>query len=119
MRTVYSLSSWFREHGMMVVAAADGSEAVDVVTRDEQISVALVDMTMPGTDAVELIRRIREGERRRDIPIVALTTKATPEERARCVEAGANEVLTKPVDIEALRAALSSLLTPGRRDLEA
>jgi CheY-like chemotaxis protein len=65
------------------------------------------------------MRRIRAGERPRDIPIIALTTKATPEERARCIEAGANEVLTKPVDIEALQATLSSLLRPARRDPEA
>jgi signal transduction histidine kinase/CheY-like chemotaxis protein len=118
MRTVYSLSSWFNDNGMTVVAAADGGEALEVVTRDEQLSVALVDVT-PGPDALELMRRIRAGERPRDIPIIALTTKATPEERARCIEAGASEVLTKPVDIEALQATLSSLLRPARRDQEA
>ncbi len=108
MRNVYSLSSWFRDHSMTVVAVADGNEAVAALAQAQPIAVALVDVTA-GVDGIELVRRLRAAEGR--VPILALTGKATPEQRAECLDAGANDYLTKPVSGEALEAALAAVVT--------
>lgn len=93
-----------RREGCAVETAGSGQEALDALAR-ARYDLVLMDMRMPGMDGATAARRIREcGD---DTPIVALTANAFAEDRRACLEAGMNDHLPKPIDADALRAALA------------
>ena len=81
-----------------VTVASDGQEALDILQR-EYFDVVFLDIQMPKLDGLEVARRFRATERGRRIPIVAMTAHSRREERSRCIEAGMDAVLVKPVDL--------------------
>lgn len=93
-----------RRQGCAVETAGSGQEAVDALAR-ARYDLVLMDMRMPGMDGATATRAIRA--RGDDTPIVALTANAFAEDRRACLEAGMNDHLPKPIDAEALRAALA------------
>jgi CheY-like chemotaxis protein len=106
MRNVYSLSSALRTKGIVVVAAADGVDALEVLAAHPDVSAVLMDIMMPRLDGHETIRRIRAQPQHARLPVIALTAKTMPGERQRCLDAGASDYIPKPVDL----ARLFSLL---------
>ncbi|HEV7557852.1 MAG TPA: response regulator, partial [Kofleriaceae bacterium] len=106
MRNVYSLSSALRAKNLTVLTAADGQEALDELDRHPDTDVVLMDVMMPRMDGHEATRRIRVQTRFRDLPIIALTAKTMPGEREKCIDAGANDYVPKPVDVSRLLALL-------------
>ena len=70
------------------------------------VDLILMDIMMPEMDGFEAMKRIRASERHKDIPIIALTAKAMRDDRARCIEAGANDYMSKPVDTGKLKAVV-------------
>jgi two-component system, chemotaxis family, sensor kinase CheA len=110
MRNVYSLTSTLGGYGMTIVAAADGQEALDELARRPGVDVVLMDIMMPGVDGHEATRRIRAQERFRALPIIVLTARISQGERERCLEAGANDYLPKPVDLDRLLESMRALL---------
>ncbi len=111
MRTVYSLRKVFEQAGLSVVATANGEKGVEALRTHSGIELVLMDIVMPVMDGYEAIREIRkqEDERRRDsdgglkrIPIIALTAKAMKGDREKCINAGADDYLSKPVDTHEL-----------------
>ena len=106
MRNVYALSELLESRGLLVELAADGQEALDVLARSDAFDAVLMDMMMPVMDGYEATRRLREDPRWKELPVIALTAKAARDDRARCLEAGASDYLTKPVDIDRLLSIL-------------
>jgi CheY-like chemotaxis protein/signal transduction histidine kinase len=103
MRTTFALSRILSERGMKPLKAGNGEQALQVLEQEPDVDLVLMDIMMPVMDGYEAIRRIRSAEREtRKIPIIALTAKAMPEDRKTCIEAGANDYLSKPVDQERL-----------------
>jgi signal transduction histidine kinase/CheY-like chemotaxis protein len=95
--------------GALAEAADSGEAALDHLTRSP-VDLVLMDYRMPGMDGIETTRRIREGQagpEARTTPVVGLTANAYEEDRQACLAAGMNEVLTKPLDRQALIRALS------------
>jgi two-component system, sensor histidine kinase and response regulator len=95
-----------RRLGHRVTAAANGEEALRELART-RFDLVLLDVQMPGVDGMEVARRFRASERGARTPIVALTAHTTPEVRDKCLEAGFDSVLSKPVSQSALSAVLS------------
>ena len=93
--------------GLQVTVAANGREAVDLVVHAaEPFDLVLMDIQMPEMDGYEATRCLREQWRPEDLPIIALTAHALPEERRKCLAAGMNDHLAKPIDITELHLKL-------------
>jgi len=105
-RNIFALTSLLEQHGLNVVSAETGTEAIALLNQDEDIDAVLMDIMMPEMDGYETMRRIRENPRRRLLPILALTAKAMKGDREKCLEAGASDYIAKPVNTEELLALL-------------
>ncbi|HEY4306114.1 MAG TPA: response regulator, partial [Gemmatimonadaceae bacterium] len=101
-RNIFSLTSVLEEHGMNVVFAENGKDAIAKLEATEGIDLVLMDVMMPEMDGYETTRAIRERPKFRALPIIALTAKAMKGDREKCIAAGASDYITKPVDTEQL-----------------
>ncbi len=106
MRNVFALSSILEEKGMDVLGAENGKKGLEMLTSTPDINVVLMDIMMPGMDGFEAIAEIRSQPRFKKLPIIALTAKAMRGDRQKCIEAGANDYLAKPVDGDRLLSML-------------
>lgn len=105
-RNIFSLTKLLEFHKMKVSSAGDGVEAIDVLYADSSIDLVLMDMMMPVKDGYETIRDIRNDKMFEKLPIIAVTAKAMLGDRDKCIEVGANDYYTKPVDGEKLLGLL-------------
>jgi CheY-like chemotaxis protein len=112
MRTVYALSALLRTKGVEVQMADTGKAALEALHKSPAFDAVIMDVMMPEMDGYEAMRRIRQEVRWGSLPVIALTAKAMKGERERCLEAGASDYLSKPVDNEELLTLLSDWLTP-------
>src|SRR6185312_11197846 len=101
-RNIFALSSVLERHGMRVLTASTGREAVELIDATPDISIVLMDIMMPEMDGYETIQQIRRNSALRRLPIVALTAKAMKGDREKCMEAGASDYIAKPVNTEQL-----------------
>ncbi len=112
LRNSFALSKLLRKAGLTVIMAENGQVALDTLNKDNAIELVLMDIMMPVMDGYETIARIRAQACFKELPIVALTAKAMVEDRAKCIQAGANDYLAKPVDTEKLISLMRVLLSP-------
>jgi tubulin-specific chaperone A len=107
MRNIFALSSVLEEKGLTVLVAEHGKEALELLSRHADIALVLMDIMMPEMDGYTAMQKIRNSESDiRNVPIIALTAKAMKGDRKRCIEAGANDYLAKPVDPDRLLSLL-------------
>jgi CheY-like chemotaxis protein len=109
-RNLYSLSAVLEDCGWEVRTAGNGREALDVLADEGAFDLVLMDIMMPEMDGFEAMQRIRAQEAFTKMPIIALTAKAMRDDRARCIEAGANDYVSKPVDNNKLKAIVKMWL---------
>ncbi|HSN69800.1 MAG TPA: response regulator, partial [Thermoanaerobaculia bacterium] len=105
-RNIYALTSLLERHKMKVVYAESGRESIEALAKHTDTDVVLMDIMMPEMDGYEAMRLIREKEEWRDLPIIALTAKAMKGDREKCVQAGASDYITKPIDDQQLVSLL-------------
>lgn len=106
MRNTYSLSKRLIDKGMIVKMAGNGKEAVEILARDPDFELVLMDIMMPVMDGYDATRKIREMSCYKEIPVIALTAKTMPEDRNKCLAAGASEYITKPLDFDRLLSVI-------------
>ena len=102
-RSLYRLV--LHQEGLDVVEAESGQEALSKV-HAERPALVLLDIMMPEMDGYETTRKIRQMKKHKALPIIALTAKAMKGDREKCIEAGASDYITKPVDTEQLLSLL-------------
>lgn len=102
MRTMFAMTKVLAGHGLNPIKAENGQKALDVLQSHSDIDLVLMDMMMPVMDGYEAMQRIREMPQFFQLPIIALTAKAMKEDRKKCMEAGATDYLSKPVDQDRL-----------------
>jgi CheY-like chemotaxis protein len=105
-RNIYALTTVLEQHEVQVVYAENGREALEKVRAEGDIDLVLMDIMMPEMDGYEATRRIRNDLDQKRLPIIALTAKAMKGDRERCVDAGASDYVTKPVDPDQLVSLL-------------
>ncbi|MGZ5458490.1 MAG: HAMP domain-containing protein [Thermoanaerobaculia bacterium] len=106
MRNIYALTSLLERHKMKVLYAESGQEGIDALRNNLDIDVVLMDVMMPEMDGYEAMRRIRTIDEYRNLPMIALTAKAMKGDREKCMEAGASDYITKPIDAQQLVSLL-------------
>ena len=111
MRNIFALSSLLENKGMEIVAHDNGRAAVGSLKAGSMVDVILMDIMMPEMDGIDTIREIRRLPNCKDIPIIAVTAKAMKGDREKCMEAGAWDYLSKPVDTELLVGVLRAWLS--------
>jgi CheY-like chemotaxis protein len=101
-RNVFALANTLELHGMQVLYAGNGAEGVRILDDNPHVDIVLMDAMMPEVDGHETTRIIRRNERFAQIPIIFLTAKAMPEDRAAALASGGSDYITKPVDLDEL-----------------
>nr|WP_238344013.1 HAMP domain-containing protein [Ramlibacter lithotrophicus] len=110
MRNIFALATVLEEHGMDIVWADNGRDAISRVASDPQIEVVLMDIMMPEMDGMATMKEIRKLPAGKDLPMIAVTAKAMKGDREKCIEAGAWDYLSKPVNTQDLLAVLRAWL---------
>jgi len=106
MRNIFALSSALQVYDIKIVIAANGREAIERLEDTPSIDLVLMDIMMPEMDGYEAMAIIRKNKEHKKLPIIALTAKAMKNDREKCIEAGANDYIAKPVDIDQLLSML-------------
>jgi CheY-like chemotaxis protein len=101
-RNVFALTGLLEPRGAKVEIARNGREAVERLARVPRPDLVLMDIMMPEMDGFEAMRAIRERPELQDLPIIALTAKAMRDDHDRCLAAGANDYVAKPIDVDKL-----------------
>ena len=112
-RNIFAITSALEASHMQVSYAESGQGGIDFLQLHPEVEVVLMDVMMPDMDGFEAIRRIRAIDRFRKLPIISVTAKAMKGDREKCLEAGASDYITKPVDMDQLRSLLRVWLYRG------
>jgi two-component system cell cycle response regulator DivK len=107
---IFALRAVLRSKGWETLAASNAGAGIALLEKDESIGIVLLDMMMPGTDGYEAIGIIREKKHLKDLPVIAVTAQAMKGDREKCLEAGANDYVSKPIDVDRLLTLLNSHL---------
>jgi HAMP domain-containing protein/CheY-like chemotaxis protein/signal transduction histidine kinase len=105
-RNIFALTSALEAHNMEVVHAENGQQGIDLLQSTPSVEAVLMDIMMPEMDGYEAITAIRQMEKFKDLPIIALTAKAMKADRDHCLEVGASDYISKPLDIDQLLSLL-------------
>jgi signal transduction histidine kinase/CheY-like chemotaxis protein/CHASE3 domain sensor protein len=106
MRNIFALAATLEDQGMEIIIAHNGKEALPALNQHQDIAVVLMDIMMPEMDGYEATRQIRAQSQFGKLPVIALTAKAMKGDKAKCIQAGANDYLAKPIDPHKLLSLL-------------
>jgi CheY-like chemotaxis protein len=101
-RNIFALTSALEHKGAIVEIGRNGREALEKLEQLPEIDLVLMDIMMPEMDGYTATREIRKNPRFRKLPIIAVTAKAMKDDQERCMAAGANDYLAKPIELERL-----------------
>lgn len=105
-RNIYAVTKMLEQNKMDVVSAVNGHEALKKLEENKDIDIVLMDMMMPEMDGYEAIAQIRKDERYSNMPILAVTARAMTGDRERCIQVGASDYISKPIDTDQLTSLL-------------
>jgi CheY-like chemotaxis protein len=108
-RNIFALSAVLRASGMECLSCTSAAEAIDILKTGEHVDFVLLDMMMPEMDGYEAIPLIRQIPGRRSLPLIAVTAQAMVGDREKCLQAGADGYISKPIDIDKLWHLLETL----------
>lgn len=105
---IFALSAVLRSRGWEIWSVTNAPAGMHVLQEQKNFHAVLLDMMMPGTDGYEMLALIRQQEKIRDIPVIAVTAQAMKDDREKCLAAGADDYISKPIDIDRLFSVLNS-----------
>jgi len=101
-RNVFALTSVLEAHGMEVLYAENGKDGIELLHRNPEVDLVLMDIMMPGLDGYETMRAIRSNDSFKRLPIISLTAKAMKGDREKSIASGASDYIAKPIDTDQL-----------------
>lgn len=109
-RNIFALSAVLRARGFSIIPAAGMQEAFEKLSGNHSIAAILLDMMMPDMDGYEALEVLKSNDQYRELPVIAVTAQAMSGDREKCLSAGADEYLSKPVDVDALIQILKPIV---------
>ncbi len=109
-RNIFALKAVLRSRGIPCISASTGAEGLSLLDGAHEVGVVLMDIMMPDMDGYETIAALRAKEGGSHLPIIAVTAKAMVGDREKCLEAGADNYISKPVDVDVLLSQLQQYL---------
>ncbi|MGC4036630.1 MAG: response regulator [Chitinophagaceae bacterium] len=109
-RNIFALTATLKQKGFSCINAMLAEEGLKILEGENGISAIMLDMMMPDLDGYEMISLIRKNERLKTIPIIAVTARAMPGDRERCIQSGADEYIAKPIDVDMMFKLLNNYL---------
>ena len=106
-RNIFALTAVLKAKGYQVLSASSAEKGMEMLQSNQGIRVVLLDMMMPDMDGYETLRHIRNNPAIAGVPVIAVTAKAMVGDREKCLEAGANEYVSKPIDVDFLLQVLN------------
>lgn len=107
-RNIFALKLTLKARGYQIESCTMAQEAIQIL-KEKAIDIVLMDMMMPEMDGYEAIRMIRNTPSMSEIPVIAVTAQAMPEDRQKCLDVGAQDYVSKPVDVDQLIIAIEKL----------
>ena len=117
-RNIFAMTSLLERFEMKVTSVENGKDAIAVLDQDSRIEMVLMDIMMPEMDGYETMRRIRLDPRFKNLAIIALTAKAMKGDREKCLDAGASDYISKPVDTDSLLSLLCIWLYQSQASMQ-
>jgi CheY-like chemotaxis protein len=109
-RNIFALTSALEQQGMIVMNAENGVDGIEILKKNPEIDIILMDMMMPDLDGYATIRTMRGVERFGNVPIIGVSAKAMKGDREKCIEAGASDYISKPVNVDQLLSLMREWL---------
>jgi CheY-like chemotaxis protein len=109
-RNIFALTSVLEQQGMIVMNAENGLDGIEMLKNNPEIDIILMDMMMPELDGYDTIRIVRGVERFKEVPIIGVSAKAMKGDREKCIEAGASDYISKPVNVDQLLSVMLAWL---------
>ena len=110
-RNIFALSAVLRAKGFVCLSAGDLSEALRIMAKEEGIGIVLLDMMLPEVDGYDAVPKIKAMPAYPGIPVIAVTAQAMAGDRERCLRAGADGYVSKPVDVDELLRLMNNFTT--------
>ncbi|MHA4740940.1 response regulator [Dyadobacter sp. MSC1_007] len=108
-RNIFALKATLKAKGFECLSCPGAPEALNLLGTDEPVDAVLIDMMMPEMDGYEAIPLIKNLKNRKSVPIIAVTAQAMVGDREKCLRAGADDYISKPIDVEKLLKLLSDI----------
>ncbi|MDF2380722.1 response regulator [Nostoc ellipsosporum NOK] len=109
-KNIFALTATLRSRGYESTSATSAEEGIRMAAADPQTGIILLDMMMPGTDGYQALRMIRGHDRLQKLPVIAVTAQAMKGDKEKCLEAGADDYISKPIDVDRLMERLAHFL---------
>ena len=106
-RNIFALTAVLKAKGFRILSASSAQDGIQQLQKDQGIKVVLLDMMMPDMDGYEALRVIRSDDKISQVPVIAVTAQAMVGDREKCLEAGANDYVSKPIDVDYLLEILN------------
>lgn len=109
-RNIFALKAVLRSRGISCISASSGAEGLELLAGDHQVGVVLMDIMMPDMDGYETIAALRAQAPNSRLPVIAVTAQAMVGDREKCLQAGADNYISKPVDVDVLLSQIQQYL---------
>jgi two-component system chemotaxis sensor kinase CheA len=110
-RNTFALKSYLETFGMKVVVSENGKEAIALLHEDSTIDIILLDMMMPVMDGYETLALLKTTDSLNRIPVIAVTARAMKGDKEKCLECGAWDYISKPIDLDMLMDIITRWIT--------
>ncbi len=109
-KNIFALSAVLKAKKFQCISALSAHQGLKMLSSNKNVGVVLMDMMMPEMDGYEAIEKMKSDHQLKDIPVIAITAQAMTGDREKCMEAGADGYISKPVDVDELLLLLNQLI---------